>query len=75
MQAVWIVAIAVGIPVLSGTVTRISKLYFANKEKERSMNISAESEALEDIQAGMRDLKRRIANLESILLEYERKNP
>ena len=46
---VWIVAIAVGIPVLSGTVTRLTKLYYANREKERAMGLGEENEALDDI--------------------------
>ena len=75
MHAVWIVAIAVGIPVLSGTITRITKLYYANKEKERNMNLSEEAEALGDIQASMNDLKRRVANLETILLDLENRTP
>jgi hypothetical protein len=75
MQAVWIVAIAVGIPVLSGTITRITKLYYANRDKERELNRSEEAEALGDIQAGMIELKRRVANLETILLDLENRNP
>jgi predicted nucleic acid-binding Zn-ribbon protein len=75
MHAVWIVAIAVGIPVLSGTITRITKLYYTNKEKERNMNLSEEAEALGDIQASMNDLKRRVANLETILLDLENRTP
>lgn len=75
MQAVWIVAIAVGIPVLSGTITRITKLYYTNREKERELNRSAEAEALGDIQAGVKDLKRRVANLETILLDLENRTP
>lgn len=75
MHAVWIVAIAVGIPVLSGTITRITKLYYTNKEKERNMNLSEEAEALGDIQTSMNDLKRRVANLETILLDLENRTP
>lgn len=75
MHAVWIVAIAVGIPVLSGTITRITKLYYTNKEKERNMNLSEEAEALGDIQTSMNDLKRRVANLETILLDLESRTP
>ncbi|MBF9018046.1 MULTISPECIES: hypothetical protein [unclassified Oceanispirochaeta] len=75
MHAVWIVAIAVGIPVLSGTITRITKLYYTNKEKERNINLSEEAEALGDIQTSMNDLKRRVANLETILLDLENRTP
>jgi len=75
MTAVWIVAISVGIPVLSGTITRIAKLYYANREKEREISRSAESESLNDIQAGMLELKRRVENLETILLDLERRRP
>jgi hypothetical protein len=71
MQAVWIVAIAVGIPVLSGTITRITKLYYANRDKEREISRGAESDSLEDIQAGIKELKRRVGNLETILLDQE----
>ena len=72
--AVWIVAISVGIPVLSGTVTRLMKLYYANREKERAMGLGEESEALDEIQAGLRDLKKRVGNLETILLDLERRS-
>lgn len=72
--AVWIVAIAVGIPVISGTVTRLTKLYYANKEKERAMGLGEEAAALDDMQAGLRDLKKRVANLETILLDLERRS-
>lgn len=75
MTAVWIVAIAVGIPVLSGTITRIAKLHYTNRDKEREMNRSEEAEALGDIQTGMKELKRRVANLETILLDLENRTP
>ncbi len=71
MTAVWIVAIAVGIPVVSGTVTKLAKLHYAQKEKDREAYLRQENEDLGDIQTGMRDLKRRIANLETILLDLE----
>ncbi len=72
--AVWIVAIAVGIPVLSATVTRLMKLYYADRERERAMGLGEEAEALDDIQTGLRDLKKRVANLETILLDLERRS-
>ena len=75
MQAVWIVAIAIGIPVLSGTITRIAKLYYTNRDKEREISRSKEAEALGDIQASMNDLKGRVANLETILLDLENRTP
>ncbi len=71
MTAVWIVALAVGIPVLSNTFTRLAKLHYAQKEKDRDTRAQGESEALREIQAEMDGLKRRIANLESILLDLD----
>jgi len=75
MTAVWIVAIAVGIPVLSGTITRIAKLYYTNRDKEREISRNAESESLNDIQAGMAELRKRVENLETILLDLDRRRP
>jgi len=75
MTAVWIVAIAVGIPVMSGTITRITKLYYSNREKEREISRSAESESLNDIQADMLELKRRVENLETIILDLDSRKP
>ncbi|QEN08406.1 hypothetical protein EXM22_10575 [Oceanispirochaeta crateris] len=71
MQAVWIVAVAVGIPVISGTIIRLMKLYYVNKEKEREIRRRDESESLDDISSGMKELKRRVENLETILLDLE----
>ena len=71
MTAVWIVAIAVGVPVLSGTITRIAKMYFKQRELERAYKQDAEMEALSDIQAGLGDLKGRVENLETILMDRE----
>lgn len=71
MTAVWIVAIAVGIPVVSGTISKIAKMYFKQQEQERAWAQDAEMEALSEIQAGLGDLKRRVENLETILLDME----
>ena len=71
MLPVYIVAIVVGIPVISSAVTKIVRIYYANRAEERSANSETEVEALKDIQAGLGDLKRRVENLETILLDLD----
>jgi len=73
MSEVWIVAIVIGIPVVSGTITRIAKLHYRSMEQQQAANRDTEVEALSDIQAGLRDLKKRVENLETILLDLDRR--
>ena len=67
MTAVWIVAIVV----LSGTITRIARMYFKQQEQERASAQDTELEALREIRTGLGELKRRVENLETILLDWE----
>lgn len=73
MQAVWIVAIAVGLPVLSTTTIGISRMYFKHKEKERDALKGAESDSLGVMQSELSALRRRVENLEAILLDLDRR--
>ena len=71
MMPVYIVAIVVGIPVISGTITKIVKIHYANRDRERESSRDNEVEALKEIQAGLKDLRGRVENLETILLELD----
>lgn len=71
MLPVYIVAIVVGLPVISRTVLRIVKIHYESKEQERDFAGGEEIEALRDIQSGLSDLKKRVESLETILLDLE----
>lgn len=71
MLPVYIVAIVIGIPVISRTILKITKIHYASKEQERNFACDTEIEALREIQTGLGDLKRRVENLETILLDLE----
>jgi hypothetical protein len=66
-----IVAICVGIPVLCGTITRIAKLYFKQQEQQRVYAKDAEAEFLGDVQVELVELRKRVENLETILVDHE----
>lgn len=71
MLPIYIVGIVVGIPVICGTITKIMKLHYAQRDSDRQSSQDHEMEALREIQLGMRELKRRVENLETVLLDRE----
>ncbi len=71
MLPVYIVAIVVGIPVISGSVTKIVKTIYADREAERNRNRNYESETIKEMEAVLKDLRKRVENLETILLDLD----
>ena len=71
MLPVYIVAIVIGIPVVSGTVTKIVKIIYTNREQERHLNREADDETLKEIETGLKDLRKRVENLETILVDLD----
>ncbi len=73
MLPVYIIAIVVGIPVISGTVTKIVKIIYADREEVRKRSRDYDNEAVLRMETDIRDLRRRVENLETILLELDRR--
>ncbi|OQY31314.1 MAG: hypothetical protein B6241_14335 [Spirochaetaceae bacterium 4572_59] len=66
MLPVYIVAIVIGLPVISRTILRIVKIHYTSKEQKRDFVSGEEIEVLRDIQTGLSGLKKRVENLETM---------
>ena len=71
MLPVYIVAIVIGIPVISGSVTKIVKMIYADREAERNRSRSGENQTIIEMEAVLKDLRKRVENLETILLDLD----
>ena len=60
-----IVAIVVGLPIIMSTIKSIAKMRYAGNERDKERDAACRSE--------MDELRRRIENLETIVIELERK--